>query len=280
MSVTYLLLLNGKPEGPFTMEALTGKYLRAEVELTAEVCHVGASTWQSLESAFNEYSSMKVGLRFAVGLPLVLAGLVLGLQFADSLSSKQPEQMAGLTKALRDSAIVDEVNADLERSATVRALMLQHAQERKQSAEKVRAELEAYESKRTARGVGAAVCSIVGIGFCLSASIIKNPQRPPNPTGTPQPSIQNISTSQATLPSAAVPLTSTQPATPVPLLATTLQAPSSQTKPSKPRRTEPTAFCGNCQQKIAFPAAMAGQMIACPTCGTQTTLDDVSNLLD
>lgn len=47
----------------------------------------------------------------------------------------------------------------------------------------------------------------------------------------------------------------------------------------KPRRTEPTALCSNCQQKIVFPIEMAGQTASCPSCGTSTTLDDVSDVL-
>ena len=47
----------------------------------------------------------------------------------------------------------------------------------------------------------------------------------------------------------------------------------------KPRRTEPTALCSNCQQKIVFPIAMAGQVVACPSCGAQTSLDDASDAL-
>lgn len=78
------------------------------------------------------------------------------------------------------------------------------------------------------------------------------------------------------------------PATPP---ASTATAPSRQTpvppaaasqpptQAPKPRRTEPTALCSNCQQKIAFPIAMAGQTVSCPSCATQITLDDASEVL-
>ena len=124
-------------------------------------------------------------------------------------------------------------------------------------------------------GIGGAVHSVIDslarivesneqLAGKLAPQMVPSPQLPPNASGG--------SVSHPPSP-ALVPINASSVAQAHPSLAPIVITNSPPSQAPRWPQSESTVYCSNCQQKITFPAEMAGTKADCPNCGNPLTLN-------
>lgn len=291
MGKTYLLSTNGKNEGPFTEQELTGKFLRGEIEATAQVCAVGGNVWEALSDSLRKSAARKQLVLIIVGVVFFWVGAVCGFNALSSGESetlaakevKEVEQTAAKEIAkLEDPAFLKEAGETIAENARALRLSASRIEENIETfvrsvrddkarwtakRDEARAKWNRIRGEGSGRKIAYGAVSVLTIALGTVAFVMglsmKEVARPRLPGAPPSPSAPNL-TSKRSVGQTSASATPTKPAV-------------GQSLPN-PAPAEPKALCSACRQKVAFPKEMAGHQIACPGCGAMMILDDCSDV--
>jgi len=98
MGKSYLLSVNGKNEGPFSEVELIGKFLRGEIEETAQLFSVGGNSWESVSDLLRKSAKRKRLAAVILGVALCSLGAWCGYRFNAFLQVERlaAKEIAGL----------------------------------------------------------------------------------------------------------------------------------------------------------------------------------------
>lgn len=270
MGKTYLLSINGKNEGPFKESELTGKFLRGEIEETAQLCAVGGNAWESVSDLLRKSATRKRLTAVILGVALCSLAAWCGYRFNLFLYAER--RAAPVIAELEDEVLKknnDELWARIakltpEQQREMEQVMKDGAKEDQEKKAKWIGLRSEFQRKQLVYGTGGGVAVALGaflfvIG--LRTRTVSRPKLPGVPSAPPTPNP-----------------TSKKPVAQTPAQATPTNPVAPQSSP-KSMPKEPKALCSACQQKVAFPKEMTGQQINCPACGGSMNLDDCSESL-
>lgn len=275
MAKTFLVEKQGGGRGgPFTVRELEGQFLRGEIEDKTQVCEVGGSKWQPYSDVrLNALNTRKNSIG-CIGAIIVLIALFCGFEWFAMSQTRSQLLRLELIETIRNQRAAEAASVVITGRGSVEEVYSRHDAK----IAGIMAEVSDYAAKQRLFGIGSLALAAIGVGFFGVALKAKQTALPPPPSAL---------AAAATPPAVpAVPALVSKPATPPILPAVSATVPQhaaalttiTNSPPTPGAAREPKGACYHCGTHIAFPRAMEGQLIECPSCGQETALlDTMSN---